>query len=212
MGSDDLFKLTTEPKDVDSWEIAMTPVQYLANFGSSLAVVKLSSHTTPKPPMEDEVFSNFFLLAESNHQLWMDQDFKAPFFQELKRWRIVQPAASAWVSSYGSPHIPTNLFVYCLQVIKCPTLLMRQYGQKCPLMPQFLPQEPAPHHSLSYLNNWDIGITYLSDMVFLFAPTKGPGPEVESFPMVIPGSLDFGSLRWHLPHEGHTYQVKMYPR
>ncbi|RXK34714.1 hypothetical protein M231_08030 [Tremella mesenterica] len=205
------------PQDVDKWEISMSPSFYGGQFGSSLAVVKLSSHQ-PKLKTTNEgdrghEFSNWLLLAECTHQLWVDTAVKDSFFRELKRWRMIQPADVPWVATYGSAHVPVSLLVHCLNKAQCPTIHLKSYGQKLPLVPELLGTDPAEvSHPLSHLNQWDIGVTYKSPHIFLFAPLKGTTKEMSLYPMIVPGSLDYGSILVDIVYKGTNYKVKIYPR
>ncbi|EKD03186.1 hypothetical protein A1Q2_02512 [Trichosporon asahii var. asahii CBS 8904] len=155
---------------------------------------------------------NFMLLAESSHQLWVDPLFKVDFFQELKKWRTVQPAQAPWVSTYGNIHLPVVILVNCLKAINCQHIILKEYGQKLPLLVDLLGSEPAPPHPLSTINIWDIGMTFKSPVIFLFAPVDNVDKTMQSYPMVIPGSLDYGSLLVDINYAGQQYRVKIYPR
>lgn len=49
-------------------------------------------------------------------------------------------------------------------------------------------------------------------MIFLFAPVRGDSKTIKHYPMVIPGSLDFGSIHASVDWKGQQYKVKIYPR
>lgn len=48
--------------------------------------------------------------------------------------------------------------------------------------------------------------------IYLFAPALGKVKGMSSYPMVIPGSMDYGSVHIKLPYKGDRYSVKIYPR
>ena len=210
-------ELEASTVDVDKWEIAISPDVYAEQFGSILATVRLSSHTPKRKAMKDDQpgfhFDQWLLLAESGHQLWMDQQFKTGFFTELKRWRTIQPAKTSFQASYGSAIIPVSIFVHCLNIAGCPTLRLKMYGQKLPLTEQFGNGEPAQlDHPLAKWNEWDIGVTFKASDIWLFAPTKGKTEGLTLFPMLVPSSLDYGSVLIELTHKGKQFKVKIYPR
>lgn len=163
-------------------------------------------------PSDVDIFDNFFLLAECNHQIWVDLSFKGPFFHELKKYRTVQPSHHKWVCTYGHVHLPVSMLVHCLCSIGCPTVHLRQYGQKLPLVEPFLSAEPAPVHMLSKYNMWDIGVTYKSTDLFLFAPARGQVRGLSTYPLVTPGSLDYGSVQVSTMLGGQRVKVKIYSR
>lgn len=79
-----------QPLDVDKWEIAMSPTYYGEQFNTGLATVQLSSHTPRRPAIRNgqpvPYFYNWLLLAESGHQLWIEQTTKEDFIERLKYW------------------------------------------------------------------------------------------------------------------------------
>ncbi|MCK7225877.1 hypothetical protein L8P11_21675, partial [Enterobacter kobei] len=73
--------------------------------------------------------------------------------------------------------------------------------------------EPAqPNHPLAEMNEWDIGITTNASHIFLFGPIGIRPSGMHVYPMVIPRSSDFGSVKIVLSYEGEDYKVKVYPR
>ena len=110
--------LDKQPTDVDKWEISMSPDAYLNQFPSTLATVTLSSHTPKqKQTKEDDPraeFSNWLLLAQACHELWIDPQHKDDFISELKHYRTVQAAVTQYQASYGHAHLPVTVFVHCL--------------------------------------------------------------------------------------------------
>ncbi|OCF40845.1 hypothetical protein I317_05295 [Kwoniella heveanensis CBS 569] len=213
--------------DVDKWEINMSPDFYHSQFPSTLSTVKLSCHIPKRNPSAGNVvegdlddhqrgqqdFEDWLLLAESGHQLWVEQRFKQGFYEELKNWRTIQPADAEWQSTYGTSHVPVSVFVHCLNTSGCDTIHLKGYGQKLPLLPPFQAQEPAQlDHPLSWLNMWDIGITFSCSQIYLFSPSHGNSNKITSYPMIIPGSLDFGSLLIIMRDRGEEFKIKIYPR
>lgn len=223
-----LHQLVSDPKDLDKWEIAMSPDDFMSNFGSVLAVVRLASHVPRKKKAmspRDKHLSKYFLLAETPQQIWVRDKVKAKFFRELKAWRTVQPAKQAKAATYGNLTVPVSQLVHCLNTALCSTMFLKAYGQKLHLVPPFFGRgthpdtetgsvpEPAPPHPRSHYNLWDIGKTFKSPKIFLFAPAHGPCPQMSLYPMIVPASLGYGSvsvrdISWH----GTKFNVKIYPR
>lgn len=203
--------------DLDKMEICLSPDYYLSQFGSPLSIVRLSSHQpwTKRTHSEDIInpFSHWLLLAESSYQLWIDPKYKDNFYKELKKLRTVQPAEDTWVSTYGHAIVPVTVLVHCLKRTKCPTILFKTYGQKLPMCPPFLRTEPSQeNHPERHLNQWDIGITFKSPLVYLFKPKLGKSSKVSSYPMGVPGSLDYGSVLSFIKYMDTSYKIKIYPR
>jgi hypothetical protein len=207
------------PLDLDKMDVLMSPGHYLGHFSTPLAVLRLSCHV----PLQkrtfseemDEIYEDWLLLAESNHQVWIEPYYKEDFFKELKKWRTVQPAKSSWVSSYGSAFVPVSMIVHCLRTIGCRTIRYRAYGQKLPLVQPFYNGQCPPSdngHPHSKFNTWDIGITFKSPFIFLFKPTLGMSKDMSVYPMVCPGSRDFGSVQMSMDYMDTLYKIKIYPR
>ncbi|EIW65415.1 hypothetical protein TREMEDRAFT_66609 [Tremella mesenterica DSM 1558] len=201
------------PRDVDKWEISMSPDHYGKEFGSTLAVVRLSSHQprvkSTKEGDRGHEFSDWLLLAECNYQLWVDMKYKDGFYKELKKWRTVQPAPLPWVSTYGNCHVPVPLLVHCLKSVHCPTIHLKSYGQKLPLVPGLVGTDPAELvHPLSHLNQWDIGVSYVSPYIFLFAPLMST-KKISLFPILVPSS---GTMALFSGHQLQGDKYKMIQR
>lgn len=202
--------------DIDRWEIAMSPTFFGNMFNSSIPIVRLSSHAPKrKAPKSDEVatpFDDWLLLAESCFQVFVDPTIKADFFTELKKTHIVQPSHFNWVSSAGGALIPISVFVECLEVIGCSTIRLKTYGQKLPI-PRFDIPEQADHdHHLARYNEFDIGMNFKGDLIWLFAPTHGAiSKHMTAYPMVTPGSLDYGSIEIKIEQDNRHLRVKIYP-
>ena len=203
--------------DVDKMEICMSPDHLLRHAGSPLLQVRLSSHAPKsrqtKPGDKGHEFSDWLLLAELNCQLWIDPKFKDGFYRHLKRIRTVNPAVSAWVSTYGHAFVPVNDFVKCLKQARCNTLRYKAYGQKRHLESIDRKSDPTERtHPLAHLNEWDIGITYTSPNVVLFKPTSSAVKGTSLWPMFTPASQNFGSIQTTMRWQETLYKVKVYPR
>lgn len=221
--------------DCDKWEVFMTPAEYLAQFNGPINTLTLASRVpksnrvrkavtshrddglsdvTENSDSDAEgerakILSSFFLLAKNGHLLWIDLQFKADFFKKLKVWRSVTPANNNLVGSYGALTVAVTQFVQALVAIGCDTIWLKGYGAKKPVTS--FNDDCGGGHTLSHLNQWDFGVTYKSPSIWLFAPAE-VSKVVTGYPMVIPGSLDFGSVKCDLPWDGHNYRVKVYPR
>lgn len=200
----------------------MTPGDYEQECQSFFATLQLSAHAPNKGvaydgPLdgdddEDGIsMPKFFLLGTAGHQLWINLKYKDNFFKELKRWRTVQPSPYDYVATSGAPHVTVDILVHCLTKAQCTHVILRQFGQKRPFRSANY-REPAPAHPAADSNNWDIGATWSSTAVFLFAPVRGDNKSIQHYPMVIPGSLDFGSVHATVNWKGKEYKVKIYPR
>jgi hypothetical protein len=83
---------------------------------------------------------------------------------------------------------------------------------KRPLNLDTIPREPAqPEHIFAKYNSWDIGKTFGSPFIWLWANTTS-FPDITTFPMIIPASLDFGSVQLDVSFNGKQYGIKIYPK
>lgn len=203
--------------DVDRWELVISPDEYLHRFKDSLAEVQLLSrapirklHTTYH---RGPSFTRWLLLAESIHQLWISPKYKDPFFQHLNQYQTAQPGRFQLQASTGRATIPTAVFIHCLSQAGCNTIRLKAYGQKMPIHRMFLKTEPAQEeHRWSEHNEWDIGKTFPSSDVWLWGTPGGKQHGMQRYPMLVPASLDYGSVNLRLNHKGQHYSVKIYPR
>jgi hypothetical protein len=70
----------------------------------------------------------------------------------------------------------------------------------------------SANHLMAYLNEWDIGITFKSPLIYLFKPTLGKTSGMSCYPMVNPLSRDYGSIQTFINWNDTRYKVKIYPR
>jgi len=145
--SEAVGELAAQPMDVDRWELVLSPAEYLGRFKDTLATVQLMSrmskrrmHTTyhrgPK-------FNSWLLLAEANHQLWVDPKYKERFFDKVNEYQVAQPGKFNNQANLGNVHVPTSVFIHCLLAPGCDAIRLKAYGQKMPLVDRFLKKEPA---------------------------------------------------------------------
>nr|XP_018263419.1 uncharacterized protein I303_04913 [Kwoniella dejecticola CBS 10117]OBR85577.1 hypothetical protein I303_04913 [Kwoniella dejecticola CBS 10117] len=203
--------------DVDKWEISLSPNEYLRRFNDALAMVQLASHTPKMKPGDNAShnydFSNWLLLANSTHQLWVHPSIKEPFITELKRTQVVQLADHPLQATNGTVLVPVVVFVTCLKKAGCETLYLKAYGQKLPLAEPYLTNEPAQaDHKFSKFNQWDIGKNFNSSLIWLFQSVNPLGKEASIYPMIIPGSLDYGSFNLKVTYNSKIYTIKIYPQ
>lgn len=66
-------------------------------------------------------------------------------------------------------------------------------------------------HPSAVLNRWDIGRTTQSADIFLFRFSGRIPSGMQVYPMVIPRSMDFGSVEVTLTYDGKEYMIKIYP-
>ena len=183
----------TRPMDVDRWELVISPEEYLNRFKDSLADIQLINraplrklHTTYH---RGPAFDKYLLIAEATHQLWVDLRLKKPFFNALD----VPHGCSGGDDSSTRPararlHLPTSVFIDCLMAAGCHTIRLKSYGQKMPMTTPFLHNEPAQtDHRWAEHNEWDIGTTFVSPYIWLFASATGRRHGIKHFPMCVPG-------------------------
>lgn len=205
------------PLDVDRWELVISPDEYLARFKDTLATVQLINraplrklHTTYH---RGPGFEKWLLLAQANHQLWVSPKYKDRFFTELNRYQTAQPGKLPMQASTGHAHVPTSVFIHCLNTAGCRAIRLKTYGQKMPLTDMFLTKEPAQtDHQWAKHNEWDIGVTFPSDHIWLFGSKTGRRRGFHRYPMMVPGSRDFGTVNGKVNHERRSFTVKIYPR
>lgn len=209
--------LSPRPVDVDRWELVLTPEEYLLRFKDTLATVQLINraplrrlHTTYH---RGPGFDRWLLMAKANHEIWIDPRYKTPFFTQLDQYQTAQPGQYPLQASQGSAHISTSVFVHCLTEVGCDTLRIKAYGQKTPLIERFLNREPAQVlHRWAEHNEWDIGQTYNSPYIWLFVAAAGRQNGVEHYPMLVPGSNNYGTVNIRSTHRTRNFHIKVYPR
>ena len=82
-----------------------------------------------------------------------------------------------------------------------------------PLDERFVATEPAEEgHEWSKHNEWDIGTTFLSDKIWLFRAIRDRVHGIRHYPMVIPASLDYGTVNITAQYQRRNFSVKIYPR
>jgi hypothetical protein len=91
-------------------------------------------------------FDRWMLLAQADHQLWVDPKFKDPFSAWLDQYQIAQPGQHSLQASQGNVHLSTSVFIWCLSEAGCDTIQLKAYGQKTPIDGGFVHQEPAEVH------------------------------------------------------------------
>ena len=201
-------------KDIDKWEIALDPDGYQRRFGDALGVVQLVSHVPKRLPSiaESTGDPDWMLVAQSVHQLWIQSTYKKSFLRLLSQWQTVQPGQFRNQCSVGHVLVPVAVFVDCLNRAGCKTLWLKAYGQKLPYLRRFISTEPAQvDHLLAEFNQWDIGKSFNSVFIWLFAPAR-PIKGMTHYPMIIPGSLDYGSVQVDVQYQNRLYSIKLYSR
>jgi hypothetical protein len=108
---------------------------------------------------------------------------------------LLSPVDSNFQASLGNVHLPTNVFIHCLIAAGCDTIRLKAYGQKMPMTDGFLHNEPAQtDHRWAEHNEWDIGTSFASPYIWLFASATGRRHGIKHFPMLVPGSCDYGTV------------------
>lgn len=215
--TEDDLSLVPRPQDVDRWELVISVGEYLLRFKDTLASVHLVNraplrklHTTYH---RGPAFNTWLLLAKASHQIWIPSRYKDDFFRHLNTYQIAQPGKQPLQASTGRALIPTSVFIHCLQQADCDTLRLKAYGQKMPIDARFLTTEPADlDHPWSIHNEWDVGQNFDSPFIWLFRSATGRRHGVTHYPMMIPGSQDFGTVNVKLTHNHQHFSVKIYPR
>lgn len=152
-------------------------------------------------------------MADSKHQLWISPKYKNDFFLELDEYQVAQPGRFPLQASMGRALIPTSVFIYCLIQAGCDSIRLKAYGQKMPLDVQFLKSEPADiAHRWAKHNEWDIGTTFKSPDIWLFNNIGGRTRGVERYAIMIPVSLDYGTINIKATHKRRKFQIKIYAR
>jgi len=214
---DVLDGLLARPMDVDRWELVISPEEYLDRFKDSLADIQLRNRAPLRklhtPYKRGPAFDKYLLIAEATHQLWVDLRYKKPFFNALDEFMDVQEGTLEYQASQGKAHLPTSVFIDCLIAAGCHTIRLKSYGQKMPMTAPFLHNEPAQiNHRWAKHNEWDIGTTFVSPYIWLFASATGRRHGIKHFAMCVPGSGDYGSVNVQQSHRGRKFTVKIYPR
>ncbi|OXG30373.1 hypothetical protein C360_04743 [Cryptococcus neoformans Bt15] len=196
--------LRPQVKDVDSWNIAMSPEYFARNFATIHMFVILKAHYDRV--RDNELFAEWLSLGDVGFRVLVEWKFKKPFFAELKKYRTIQESSVKYSATYGNALIPMPLFLHCLVKAGCDTFRLQTYGQKLPLMMPFILSEPAQaNHPLASINEWDIGVTTHARDIFLFAPADTKPSGMEIYPMITPRSLGFGSIKIELRYQGENY-------
>lgn len=206
-----------KPMDVDRWEMVISPAEYLRRFKDTLADVQLISrapmrklHTTHH---RGPAFDRYMLLGEATHQLWVDVRHKEAVLEELNKFNVVQPGRFNYQATLGNTHVPTAVFIHCLDAAGCDTIRLKAYGQKMPMLEEFMQTEPADvDHRWAEHNEWDIGTSFDSPYIWLFASATGIRHGITHYPILVPGSRDYGTVNLKVKHGARHYSVKIYPR
>lgn len=165
--------------DVDRWEIVISPQEYLQRFHDQLELIRIVDraptrrlHTTYH---RGPAFDRWLLLGEGIHEIWVALGYKDAFFRALNQYQIVEPGRFPHQASLGHAMVSTAVFIHCLTInTDCDAIRIKAYGQKMPLIPLFLRSEPAQEaHRWAVHNEWDIGTTFTSQHIWLFASRTG---------------------------------------
>lgn len=209
--------LVGRPVDVDRWELCLTPNEYLRRFKDVLAEIEVVNNINPRPLHttfhRGPAFDKYLLLAKLTHQIWINPIHKARIFEVLKGAITIEPGTHPTQSSQGTHRVGLPMIIDALNEAGCLAMRIKSYGQKRPLTDQFTMGEPAEEgHIWAEHNEWDIGQTFNSPYIWLFACASGRHWGINRFPMMIPGSRDYGSVNITLKHQQQKFEVKIYPR
>jgi hypothetical protein len=203
--------------DVDRWEIVISCQEYLNRFKDSLATVQLVNRVPSRQLVRTyhigPAFNKWMLLGHSNHMLWVPQLHKEAFFGFLGDFQTAQPGQLPLQASTGQALMSTSVFIYCPLRSGCRTLRLKVYGQKMPLDDSFMVTEPAQEDDeWAKHNEWDLGTTFLDDKIRVFRAAEDRVHGIQHYPMVIPASLDHGTVNITAQYERRNFSVKIYPR
>lgn len=199
-------------KDVDAWCISVSPEYQMRQFCNGQSLLLMKSNRAKKI-RDHQSFAKWMMLGEAGARWKIDDKFKTSLFKQLKRWRTIQESHQKGSATYGNALVSIPVLLFCLRKIGCREIRIQAFGQKIPLLPQFVFEEPAqPSHPSAKLNRWDIGCTTQSANIFLFRPSGRIPSGMQVYPMVIPRSMDFGSVKVILTYDEKEYTVKIYPR
>lgn len=158
-------------------------------------------------------FDKWLLLAQSVHQIWVAPEIKDPFFARLQAYQVAEPGPLLQQASRGVATITTSVFIHCLLQAGCHTIRLKAYGQKTPLGPRFVNNEPGSvDHKWAVYNEWDIGMNFASPYIWLFESATGRRHGITHYPMMVPGSRDFGTVKVVATHRQQRFDIKIYPR
>jgi len=215
---DPLQCLIPAPLDMDRFELVITPQTYLARSSNEIATVQLVNrmplHTLDRTYNAGPAFDTWLLLAKHTFEIWVQPRYKDGFFTSLANYQAVQPSPVVNQASTGQSVVPLNIFIHCLVQAACPVLKIKAYGQKMPIALPFhtIQNEPADVHRWDIHNWWDIGRNFNSPYIWLFNTANGRSHGVRRYPMMIPGSRDFGTVNVDLRHRRQDFTIKIYPR
>ena len=203
--------------DVDRWEIVISCQEYLNRFKDSLATIQLVNRVPSRQLVRTyhtgPAFNKWMFLGHSNHMIWVPQIHKEAFFGFLGEFQTAQPGRLPLQASTGQALMSTSVFIYCLLRSGCRTLRLKAYGQKMPLDDRFMVTEPAQEdHEWAKHNEWDLGTTFLDDKIWLFRALRDRVHGIQHYPMVIPASLDHGTVNITAQYKRRNFSVKIYPR
>ena len=100
--------------------------------------------------------------------------YKDAVLEELNEFNVVQPGRFNYQATLGSSHVPTAVFVHCLDAAGCDTIRLKAYGQEMPMLDEFMQTEPADvDHRWAEHNEWDMGTSFDSPYIWLFASATG---------------------------------------
>ena len=204
--------------DVDRWEVSISPEEYLRRFQDQLELVQIVGRAPTRrlttPFHRGPAFDRWLLLGKANHQMWVSMGYKKPFFQAMYRYQELYPGRFQNQASLGNVMVSTAVFIHCLTAeTDCDTIRLKAYGQKMPLVGPFYRSEPAQEdHRWAQYNMWDIGTTFASTYIWLFASSTGRQRGLKQFRMLVPGSLDYGSVNIRLKHNNRKFSIKIYPK
>ena len=215
--SPSITELDPQPVIVDRWELVLSPAEYFPWFIDTLAIVQLVNriphrkmHTTHH---RGPAFDHWLLLAQANHQLWIDPVYKDGFFDSLDQYQTAQPGTHPQQASLGNVHVSTTVFVKCPQDAGCDSLRLKAYGQKTPINDRFIPQELAPEdHRWAEHNEWDMGRSFSSPLIWLFGPATSRRHGIIQYNMLIPGSDGSGTCLIKVARQMGKVSVKANPR
>jgi hypothetical protein len=202
--------------DVDRWEVVISPQEYLRRSKDTLATIQLVNriplrtlHTTYH---RGPAFDRWLLLAEANHQIWINSKHKSDFFAKLEEYHTVQAGKIMLQASIGKAHVSTAVFVRCSEQAGCHTIRLKEYGQKMPIERQNEDGTGRSQPPMGRTQRVGPGQNIPSPHIWLFGSESGRRHGIKRYPMAVPCSLDYGSVKLDVTHNRQKFNIKKYPR
>jgi hypothetical protein len=186
-----------------------------ANFKDTLATVQLISRA-PLSRLHNTFhrlpgFDRWLLLAQANHQLWVDARFKDPFFAQLDQYQITQPGQHPLQASQGNVHLSTSVFIRRLReagysaqgILFGSRHMVRRHQLMGELDAKNLPNSTVDGQFIMS------GLLAAALGLHTFGCLQG---QMMLHPMLEPGSGNYGTVNIKTTHRDRHFKIKVYAR